>query len=36
MMTLGGEQLAECARPLPFHSAPDCLRLIGTSTLEPA
>lgn len=32
-MTLDGEQLGGRARPLPLRSAPDCLRLIGTSPL---
>ena len=32
-ITVEGRRYAGCARPLPFRSAPDCLRLIGTSSL---
>ena len=32
-ITLHGERLSGRARPLSFRSAPDCLRLIGTSAL---
>jgi hypothetical protein len=34
--TAGGEILAGRARVLPFDTAADCLRLIGTSSLERA
>ena len=32
--TVEGETLAGRARILPFHAAADCLRLVGTSSLE--
>jgi hypothetical protein len=35
-LTSDGKQLRGQARPLPFRSAPDCLRLIGTSPLVEA